>query len=289
MPTWGCLSLWDDARFSQGLGQALNSPERRYFGIHSRVRRGSAEPFTNAAEMPGVLLSGAGVLRCCAWSAVRAEDGHFDATVLLPVVSCLLIIHGLVFAEPDDLDAVDRYIVLRHKVRLYGLGTATAELEIVFGSSRLIREAFDGHEVALHASDFGATELVELLLGIVGQLRGIKLEQDGDVARGLVIVNVRNALIQLAVELVGEVGFDLVGFLGGGVRTPEGVASARIRGIRFFGGRADLGLGTLQLFLGILRLLLHIVDLRGDGICLLGDVLLRRAASQQEHHAGHDR
>src|ERR1700726_4697239 len=81
---------------------------------HARVRRGRAEPFTDAAEMPGILLSGAGILRCCALSAVRAEDDHFDATVLLPVVSCLFVIHGLVFAETDDLDAIDGYIVLRH-------------------------------------------------------------------------------------------------------------------------------------------------------------------------------
>jgi len=44
--------------------------------------------------------------------------------------------------------------------------------------------------------------------------------------------------IQLAVKLAGEIGFNLVGFLGGRVRTPEGITSARICRIRFFGGRA---------------------------------------------------
>jgi hypothetical protein len=37
--------------------------------------------------------------------------------------------------------------------------------------------------------------LIQLLLGIIGELRGIELEQDNDIARRLVIVNVRNALI----------------------------------------------------------------------------------------------
>src|SRR5258708_31695505 len=116
------------------------------------------------------LLCGAGALRGRALATVSAEDGYFHATVLLPVVSGLFIVHRLVFAESDDLNAVHGHIVLRHKISLHGFSAATAQIQIVLGGAGLIGEALNSHEIALHASDFGTANLIELLLGIVGKL-----------------------------------------------------------------------------------------------------------------------
>src|SRR5258708_40130623 len=137
-----------------------------------------------------VLLRGAGALGGRALATVGAENSYFNATVLLPVVSGLFIVHRLVFAESDDLNAVHGHIVLRHKISLHGLSAATAQLQIVLGGASLVGEALNGHEIALHASDFGAANLIELLLGIVRKLRRIELKEHHDVTRGLVIVDV---------------------------------------------------------------------------------------------------
>src|SRR6266404_1924846 len=129
--------------------------------------------------MLGVLLGRAGALRSSALSSIRAEDGYFDATILLPIISRFFVVDRLILAESDDLNAIDGDIMLRYEVGLHGLGAATAEVEVIFGSAGLVREAFDGHEIALHASDLGAAELVELLFRIIGQLCGIEFEQYG--------------------------------------------------------------------------------------------------------------
>src|SRR5258708_8492407 len=92
------------------------------------------------------------------------------------------VVDRLCLAGPEDLDAIDGNIMLRYEVGLHRLGAATAQLEVIFGSAGLVREAFDGHEIALHASDLGAAELVELLFRIIGQLLGIKFEQYSDIA-----------------------------------------------------------------------------------------------------------
>src|SRR5712664_2470394 len=222
------------------------------------------------------LLCGSGALRGRAWPAIRAEHGHLHAAILLPVVPGLFVVHWLVFAQPHDLDAVHGHVVLRYEIGVHGLCTPTAELEVVFGRARLVREAFNGHEVALHAPDLPSTELVELLFGFIGQLRGIEFEEHHDVARRLVVVKVRDALA----EFGAKIGLHLVGFLGGRVRTPKGVARARIGGVRLFRGCADLGLVTFQVFLRALRLFFYFVDLRVDGIGLLGDILLGRTTCQ---------
>src|SRR5260370_18673824 len=118
------------------------------------------------------LLCGTGVLCCRAWPAVRAEDGHLHAAVLLPVVPGLFVIHRLVLAESDDLDAVHGHIALRYKIGVDSLGAPAAEFEVVFGRAGLVREAFNGHKGALHASVFPTTGFAHLLLAFVGQLPG---------------------------------------------------------------------------------------------------------------------
>src|SRR5260370_2513674 len=84
------------------------------------------------------LLCGTGVLCCRAWPAVRAEDGHLHAAVLLPVVPGLFVIHRLVLAESDDLDAVHGHIALRSKIGLGSLGPPPAELVVLFPPARLL-------------------------------------------------------------------------------------------------------------------------------------------------------
>src|ERR1700720_1482262 len=97
------------------------------------------------------LLCRAGVLRCRALPTVRAENGDLHAAVLLAVVPRFLVVYWLVFAQSNDLDAIHGDIMLPYEVGLHGLGTATAKLEVIFGSSSLVREALDSYEVTLHA------------------------------------------------------------------------------------------------------------------------------------------
>src|SRR5258708_26819533 len=72
------------------------------------------------------LLCGAGVLRCGAWPAVRAEDGYFHTAVLLPVVSGLFVVHRLFFSESHHFGAGQKGGLLRHQVGLYRLVPPTA-------------------------------------------------------------------------------------------------------------------------------------------------------------------
>src|SRR5260370_12434473 len=116
------------------------------------------------------LLRGAGVLRCGALPAVCAEDSHFHASILLPVVSGLFVVHRLVFAESHDLNAVHGYVVLRYQIRLHGFGAPAAQLGVVFGRARLVPEAWKGHEGALPSSHLLASNLVDLLLRFVRYL-----------------------------------------------------------------------------------------------------------------------
>src|SRR5260370_31033237 len=109
------------------------------------------------------LLCGSGALRGRAWPAIRAENGHLHAAILLPVLPGLFVVHWLVFAQSHDLDAVHGHVVLRYEIGLHGLCAPTAELEVVFGRARLVREAFNGDEVGLHAPALPTTALAELM------------------------------------------------------------------------------------------------------------------------------
>src|ERR1700682_3153609 len=191
------------------------------------------------------LLCRAWILRRSALPAVCAEDGDFHTAVLLPVIPRFLTVDWLGLAPSHDLEAIHRDVVLPYEIGLYGLGTPAAELEVVFGSPRLVREALNGHEVTLNAAHLIAAQLIELLFGLIRQFRGIKFEEHDDITGGLVIVDICHALVQLAMKLIGEVRLYLVGFLGGGVRSAEGVARTSVSGIRLFGGCADLRLVTL--------------------------------------------
>ena len=166
---------------------------------------------------------------------------------------------------------------------------STAQIQVVLGCSRFVREALDGYEIALHAAHFRAAQLIELLLGVIRQFRGIELEQYDDIARRFVIVQICDAFVQFAVELRGQLALHLIRLLRRRIRTPQRIPSSRIRGIRLLCCCADLRFVALQLFLRVLCLLLHFFDLRADGVGLLRHVLLRRAASEKQQHAGHDR
>src|ERR1700704_6986239 len=102
---------------------------------HLCARCGRAQSSPSNTYAWSVLLRGAGPRGGRALATVGAENSYFNATVLLPVVSGLFIVHRLVFAESDDLNAVHGHIVLRHKIRLHGLGAAAAPLQIVLGGA----------------------------------------------------------------------------------------------------------------------------------------------------------
>src|SRR5258708_19438995 len=81
------------------------------------------------------LLCGTGVLCCRAWPAVRAEDGHLHAAVLLPVVPGLFVIHRLVLSESFDLWTVPVHISLRFPVGSPTLSAPSAYLPLSFRPS----------------------------------------------------------------------------------------------------------------------------------------------------------
>src|SRR6266404_6068848 len=93
--------------------------------------------------MRSVLLGRAGVLRRCALSSIRAEDGYFDATILLPIIARFFVVDRLILAESDDLDAIDGNIMLRYEVGLHRLGAASAPLGVIIGRAGRVGEPFD--------------------------------------------------------------------------------------------------------------------------------------------------
>ena len=65
-------------------------------------------------------------------SRARAENGHFHAAILFTRSAVLAFVNRLVFAKADDLDAVDRDVVVCPQVSLHGFRAALAA-----GASRL--------------------------------------------------------------------------------------------------------------------------------------------------------
>src|SRR5260370_9369512 len=66
------------------------------------------------------------------------------AAVLLPAGLVTLVAEGVVLAEAESVDAVDRN-PQRHHVLLHGAGTAIGEAKVVFRGAPLVAVAFDGY------------------------------------------------------------------------------------------------------------------------------------------------
>ena len=200
---------------------------------------------------------------------VGAEQSDFDAAVSRAVVAGLLIIQRLVFAESHDLDAVDGDILLPHEIGLDDLGAAAAEFKVVVGGTDLVGEALDSHKVGFQSADFGGSQFVKLLLAFIGKDGGIELEENRGFANGFVVIEVGYTVV----ELRAQVGADLIGFFGGGIRAADSVGGAMIGGSGLFISRADARLGGVELLLGVLLILVDFADPLVDRVDRLRDIL----------------
>src|SRR5882762_11331553 len=106
------------------------------------------------------------------WGRPLASIGHqpnIHTAVLGATVASLVGLDRLILAQPDQINLVGRNALLRSQVLNYSIGTALAQIVVVFRGAHRVGRALYRNDVSLGSGNAGG-QLVDGLSGVLRQI-----------------------------------------------------------------------------------------------------------------------